>query len=108
MPAELLFATGIRVAELAGPRDDDIDLTAGVIKGSPQRGDRHHRKISTHIADAGLKSRVIERHLQMTGEPVTSNITSSVREVFAGRPKAILRHPGMRGDACKLLKPRTF
>lgn len=41
MAAELLFATGIRVAELAGLRDDDIDLTAGVItiigKGSRQR-----------------------------------------------------------------------
>lgn len=39
--AELLFATGIRVAELAALRDDDIDLTAGVItivgKGSRQR-----------------------------------------------------------------------
>src|SRR5204862_5249073 len=41
MATELLFATGIRVAELAGLRDDDIDLTAGVItiigKGSRQR-----------------------------------------------------------------------
>lgn len=41
MAAELLFATGIRVAELAGLRDDDIDLVAGVItiigKGSRQR-----------------------------------------------------------------------
>jgi integrase/recombinase XerD len=39
--AEILFATGIRVAELAGLHDDDIDLTAGVItiigKGSRQR-----------------------------------------------------------------------
>jgi len=39
--AELLFATGVRVAELASLRDDDIDLTAGVItivgKGSRQR-----------------------------------------------------------------------
>lgn len=38
---ELLFATGIRVAELASLRDEDIDLTAGVIsiigKGSRQR-----------------------------------------------------------------------
>jgi len=41
MAAELLFATGIRVAELATLRDDDIDLTASVItiigKGSRQR-----------------------------------------------------------------------
>jgi len=41
MATELLFATGIRVAELASLRDDDIDLTAGVItiigKGSRQR-----------------------------------------------------------------------
>ena len=41
MAAELLLATGIRVVELAGLRDDDIDLTAGVItiirKGSRQR-----------------------------------------------------------------------
>jgi integrase/recombinase XerD len=39
--AELLFATGIRVAELAGLRDEDIDLSTGVItitgKGSRQR-----------------------------------------------------------------------
>src|SRR4051794_35150673 len=39
--AELLFATGVRVAELASLRDEDIDLTAGVItivgKGSRQR-----------------------------------------------------------------------
>lgn len=41
MAAELLFATGIRVAELAGLRDIDIDLVASVItiigKGSRQR-----------------------------------------------------------------------
>lgn len=39
--AELLFATGIRVAELAAVRDEDIDLSAGVItiigKGDRQR-----------------------------------------------------------------------
>lgn len=39
--AELLFATGIRVAELAALRDEDIDLIAGVItiigKGDRQR-----------------------------------------------------------------------
>jgi integrase/recombinase XerC len=41
LAAELLFATGIRVAELAALRDEDIDLIAGVItitgKGSRQR-----------------------------------------------------------------------
>jgi integrase/recombinase XerD len=41
MAAELLLATGIRVAELAGLRDGDIDLVAGVItiigKGRRQR-----------------------------------------------------------------------
>ncbi|MBV9496181.1 MAG: site-specific integrase, partial [Acidobacteria bacterium] len=31
MAAELLFATGVRVAELAALRDDEIDLAAGVI-----------------------------------------------------------------------------
>jgi site-specific recombinase XerD len=31
MATELLLATGIRVAELAGLRDEDIDLTSGVI-----------------------------------------------------------------------------
>jgi site-specific recombinase XerD len=39
--AELLFATGVRVAELAALRDQDVDLTAGVItiigKGDRQR-----------------------------------------------------------------------
>jgi integrase/recombinase XerD len=41
LAAELLFATGVRVAELAALRDEDIDLIAGVItitgKGSRQR-----------------------------------------------------------------------
>lgn len=39
--AELLFATGVRVAELAALRDEDVDLSAGVIsiigKGDRQR-----------------------------------------------------------------------
>jgi site-specific recombinase XerD len=41
LASEVLFATGIRVAELASLRDEDIDLPAGVItilgKGSRQR-----------------------------------------------------------------------
>ena len=55
MAAELLFATGIRVAELAGLRDDDIDLTAGVItiigKGSRQR--------RVYIPDSEIRDLVI-------------------------------------------------
>ena len=53
--AELLFATGIRVAELASLRDDDIDLTAGVItiigKGSRQR--------RVYIPDSEIRDLVI-------------------------------------------------
>ena len=53
--AELLFATGIRVAELASLRDDDIDLTAGVItiigKGSRQR--------RVYIPDSDIRDLVI-------------------------------------------------
>lgn len=55
MAAELLFATGIRVAELAGLRDDDIDLAAGVItivgKGSRQR--------RVYIPDSEIRELVI-------------------------------------------------
>lgn len=55
MAAELLFATGIRVAELASVRDEDIDLTAGVItivgKGSRQR--------RVYIPDADIRELVI-------------------------------------------------
>jgi site-specific recombinase XerD len=55
MAAELLFATGIRVAELAGIRDDDIDLTAGVItiigKGSRQR--------RVYIPDAEIRELIV-------------------------------------------------
>jgi site-specific recombinase XerD len=53
--AELLFATGIRVAELASLRDDDIDLAAGVLtiigKGSRQR--------RVYIPDADIRELVI-------------------------------------------------
>jgi integrase/recombinase XerD len=52
---EILFATGIRVAELASLRDDDIDLTAGVItiigKGSRQR--------RVYIPDSEIRELVI-------------------------------------------------
>jgi site-specific recombinase XerD len=53
--AELLFATGVRVAELASLRDEDIDLTAGVItiigKGSRQR--------RVYIPDADIRELMI-------------------------------------------------
>jgi len=53
--AELLFATGIRVAELAALRDDDIDLTCGVItiigKGSRQR--------RVYIPDAEIRELIV-------------------------------------------------
>jgi len=70
--AELLFATGIRVAELATIRDDDIDLAAGVItiigKGSRQRrvyipdsdirelvvAYQHARSVQDHTAESFL------------------------------------------------------
>lgn len=55
MAAELLFATGIRVAELATLRDDDIDMTADVItiigKGSRQR--------RVYIPDAEIRELII-------------------------------------------------
>jgi integrase/recombinase XerD len=64
--AELLFATGIRVAELAGLRDDDIDLTAGVItiigKGSRQR--------RVYIPDSDIRELVVAyRHARAAREP---------------------------------------
>jgi site-specific recombinase XerD len=55
MAAELLFATGIRVAELAGLRDEDIDLTAGVIT-ILGKGDRQRR---VYIPDADIRELVI-------------------------------------------------
>jgi integrase/recombinase XerD len=39
---ELLFATGVRVAELAAVRDEDIDLRAGVV-AITGKGDRQRR-----------------------------------------------------------------
>lgn len=57
--AELLFATGVRVAELAGLRDDDIDLAAGVItiigKGSRQR--------RVYIPDSDIRELVVAYRL---------------------------------------------
>ena len=53
--AELLFATGVRVAELAALRDSDIDLAAGVItitgKGSRQR--------RVYIPDAEIRELIL-------------------------------------------------
>ncbi|HEY6140376.1 MAG TPA: tyrosine-type recombinase/integrase [Thermoanaerobaculia bacterium] len=53
--AELLFATGVRVAELAALRDGDIDLAAGVItilgKGSRQR--------RVYIPDAEIRELIL-------------------------------------------------
>jgi len=55
MAAELLFATGIRVAELASLRDCDIDLVGGVItitgKGSRQR--------RVYIPDADIRELIV-------------------------------------------------
>ena len=55
MAAELLFATGVRVAELAALRDDEIDLAAGVItiigKGSRQR--------RVYIPDAEIRELIV-------------------------------------------------
>jgi integrase/recombinase XerD len=75
MAAELLFATGIRVAELAGLRDDDIDLTAGVItiigKGSRQR--------RVYIPDSDIRELVIAyRHARdVRGHTSESFLTNS-------------------------------
>ena len=65
--AELLFATGIRVAELASLRDDDIDLTAGVItiigKGSRQR--------RVYIPDSDIRELVVAYRHARTARPHT-------------------------------------
>jgi integrase/recombinase XerD len=53
--AELLFATGIRVAELAALRDEDIDLTAGVITITG-KGDRQRR---VYIPDAEIRDLLV-------------------------------------------------
>jgi integrase/recombinase XerD len=53
--AELLFATGIRVAELAALRDEDIDLAAGVITITG-KGDRQRR---VYIPDAEIRDLLV-------------------------------------------------
>ncbi len=55
MAAELLFATGVRVAELAALRDEDIDLTAGVITITG-KGDRQRR---VYIPDSDIRDLMI-------------------------------------------------
>jgi integrase/recombinase XerD len=74
--AELLFATGIRVAELASIRDDDIDLTAGVItiigKGSRQR--------RVYIPDADIRELVVAyRHARNAREHTTESFLVNSR-----------------------------
>jgi len=74
--AELLFATGIRVAELASLRDDDIDLTAGVItiigKGSRQR--------RVYIPDADIRELVVAyRHARNAREHTTESFLINSR-----------------------------
>lgn len=49
--AELLFATGVRVAELAALRDQDVDLSAGVIS-IIGKGDRQRR---VYVPDAEVR-----------------------------------------------------
>lgn len=74
--AELLFATGIRVAELAGLRDDDIDLTAGVItilgKGSRQR--------RVYIPDSDIRELVVAyRHARTEKGHVSESFLTNSR-----------------------------
>lgn len=70
------FATGIRVAELAGLRDDDIDLTAGVIKiigkGSLQR--------RVYVPDSEIRELIVAyRHARDTGERTTKSFLINSR-----------------------------
>jgi integrase/recombinase XerD len=103
MAAELLFATGIRVAELAGLRDDDIDLTASVItiigKGSRQR--------RVYIPDAEIRELIVAyRHARDAREHTTDTFLANSRG-GAASPQHIRRLVRQLGENAALTRHVT-
>lgn len=107
MAAELLFATGIRVAELAGLRDDDIDLTAGVItiigKGSRQR--------RVYVPDSEIRELVAAyRHARNARENTTESFLMNSRGGAASPQyiRRLVRELGENAALTRRVTPHMF
>jgi integrase/recombinase XerD len=107
MATELLFATGIRVAELAGLRDDDIDLTAGVItiigKGSRQR--------RVYVPDAEIRELVTAyRHARKAREFSTDSFLMNSRGGPASPQyiRRLVRQLGENAALTRRVTPHMF
>lgn len=103
LAAELLFATGIRVAELATLRDDDIDLTAGVItiigKGSRQR--------RVYVPDSEIRELIVAYRLARdTRERTTESFLINSRG-GAASPQYIRRLVRQLGEDAALTRRVT-
>lgn len=107
MAAELLFGTGIRVAELASLRDDDIDLTAGVItilgKGSRQR--------RVYIPDAEIRELIVSyRHARDAREHATESFLVNSRGGTASPQyvRRLVRQLGENAALTRRVTPHMF
>jgi site-specific recombinase XerD len=107
MAAELLFATGIRVAELAGLRDDDIDLTASVItilgKGGRQR--------RVYIPDAEIRELIVSyRHARDAREHATESFLVNSRGGAASPQyvRRLVRQLGENAALTRRITPHMF
>jgi integrase/recombinase XerD len=107
MATELLFATGIRVAELAGLRDDDIDLTAGVItiigKGSRQR--------RVYVPDSEIRELVVAyRQARNAREHTTESFLMNSRGAAASPQyiRRLVRQLGENAALTRRVTPHMF
>jgi len=107
LAAELLFATGIRVAELATLRDDDIDLTASVItiigKGSRQR--------RVFIPDSDIRELVVAyRHARsaMDHSPVSLLVNSRGGPASPQYIRRLIRQLGENASVTRRVTPHMF
>lgn len=105
--AELLFATGIRVAELSGLRDDDIDLAAGVItivgKGSRQR--------RVYIPDSDIRELVVAyRHARSARGLATDSFLVNSRGGPASPQyiRRLIRQLGESAAVSRRVTPHMF
>ena len=105
--AELLFATGIRVAELAGLRDADIDLSAGVItilgKGSRQR--------RVYIPDSDIRDLIVAyRHARDARERDSDSFLVNSRGGTASPQyiRRLVRQLGENAAISRRVTPHMF
>jgi integrase/recombinase XerD len=100
---ELLFATGIRVAELAGLRDEDIDLTAGVItivgKGSRQR--------RVYIPDSDIRDLIVAYRLERDSRDAEGESFLVNSRGGAASPQYIRRLVRQLGESAALTRRVT-